>query len=454
MIQNINKKDTTLNKSSEHIEITSFGARDKKLSQDGTSRDIYNIPNSCTKGSKIKMISGIDTLHYFVDFDTKYNLLYSQLIIDYDNNVKNGNPFVFILGKKFKFIRRDKGYYFFREENEFYDIGFKSLRVNRGLEPICVELLYKSIYSIGIEKILETIDETFKGYIGSFKSITRVDINVFVQYDFSNIRENSFATAKSQVRPFYNKGKLETIYIGKRPHLLRLYNKLKELRDKKGDKEPLLIEYFKKNGLNINEHIWNLEFQINRAFLKARSIRTVADTLKNINNLFRYSMEHIRLTDSVVEASMRNKSRISTSYVWDSIKNGFNYNNSQTKIPLDSVAECKTILNHKKIKLKVYQLIDKAYTQNIHITINFFADVLSEYLKDKNIPTPMELGLKNYEYIEETNTVLINLSEEEKDAYVRKQFNTLIDFMKSNRYEIKLSTLELLLKEYKDEYNM
>ena len=63
--------------------------------------------------------------------------------------------------------------------------------------------------------------------------VTRADLNCFVNYDFSYVDKTMFSTRKQRYHTISEHGtstETQTIYVGKPPFMLRLYNKKLELK--------------------------------------------------------------------------------------------------------------------------------------------------------------------------------------------------------------------------------
>ena len=85
-----------------------------------------------------------------------------------------------------------------------------------------------------------------------------------------------------------------------------------------------MYEYFANNGFDLEGDIFNVEFELHRSYLKTYNILTIEDLLSNAVNLFKSSMDDIRLidintlSDNAVEHN--NKHRADTLSIWEEIK--------------------------------------------------------------------------------------------------------------------------------------
>ncbi|WP_171018047.1 hypothetical protein [Aliarcobacter cibarius] len=250
-----------------------------------------------------KILSGIDSLYYFCESNQNYDDLYLEVLDQLENQrgkflkkdiaFENKDLIITINDTPLIFLGVAEGFHWFKDMNDNFKIGFKDKFKNRGLNDIRVQLLAFSIYTIGIKSIIEFINNILlKDYITSYFPITRADLNVFIQSDLSFITKEMFVTRKRKYATISEIGSAnttETIYIGKEPFKLRIYNKTLEL--KKSSKKDLMNEYFLNNDFNITKPIFNIEFELHRTHLKQFNISTIEDLFLNAENLFKQSME-------------------------------------------------------------------------------------------------------------------------------------------------------------------
>ncbi|XOB62964.1 hypothetical protein ACMC56_03965 [Campylobacterota bacterium DY0563] len=345
----------------------------------------------------MKKIYGIDSLYFFFESNEEYDNLYLD-ILDQMEDIKGvfrkkeiqfekKDIHIKINDITLQYLGRREGFYFFKEsQHELFRIGFKDKKDNRGLNDIRVQLQGNGIYTIGINSIIELLKRMLDGYITNFIPITRVDINCFIQYDFSFVKKDMFATRKrkySTINEIGDANSTQTIYIGKEPFKLRLYNKSLELR--KSKKFEIMNEYFLNNDFILEEPIFNIEFQLHRTHLRQYEIQTVEEVLSNVKNLFQNAMDEIRLIDtsSISEANLQNnKYQAKTNSIWEEIKNDFNIESFlQSTISLERVKRKLSIYDEKKFEFEYLGLIRKAYINNLTLDIEYLKEL---YLKAKD----------------------------------------------------------------------
>jgi len=269
----------------------------------------------------VKILSGIDSLYYFIQSNHNYLKLYDDIqkqIEDTQAKFKkeniefeNSDINITIDNTSLNYRGKAEGFHWFRDLNNFYKVGFKKSGTNKMLQDIRVQLQGVGIYTVGIKNLLIMInDELLQNYSTTYYPVTRADLNCFVQYDFSFITRDMFVTRKRQYATISEIGSantLQTIYIGKEPFKLRLYNKTLEMQ--KSQKEEMMKNYFTQNGFDINKTIFNVEFQLNRQHLRHFEIDSVDNLLCNAENVFKVSMDDIRL---IQKDSISNKTAKST----------------------------------------------------------------------------------------------------------------------------------------------
>ena len=332
----------------------------------------------------IKLINGIDSLYCFCESNLDYDDLFLEILdqleykrgtfekkdIEYDYK----DILVEINGVTLNYRGKSEGFHWFKDMNEFFKIGFKDRKTNQGLNDIRVQLQSWGIYTIGIKSLISFIkDELLKGYVTGYMPVTRADLNCFIQYDFSFLTKEMFSTRKrkySTINEIGSATQTQTIYIGKAPFLLRIYNKKEEL--KKSSKKDLMYEHFINNGFNIEQPIFNIEFELHRSHLKQYKILTVDDLLENAVKLFKQSMDDIRLIDinSVSQNELKhNKHNAKTHEIWEYIKESYDIKEFlQTSLPLERVKRAITIYDDLKFKTEIVSVIRRAFVNNLPVT--------------------------------------------------------------------------------------
>ncbi len=294
------------------------------------NNDFTNLPN---------VISGIDTLYYFYESNDLYDDFFLEILDQLEDgkgrfdkrdiSYSNKDLKVSINNQVFEFNGKAQGFYWFTHLDNFLTVGFKDNLTNRGLNDIQIQFTAVGIYTLGIKALLRYVDDIFKDVTTDYKPITRVDLNVFIQSDLSWLDKDMFVSRKrkytTHLKEVSSKYRLQTLYIGKEPFLLRLYDKKEELKNSK--KNELMYEYFLNNGFTKEDDIFNLEFEIHRKYLKTYNIDTVEDLLGHAEKLFKESMNAIRLVDlsTISENSINtaNRYKAETHPLWQHISDSY-----------------------------------------------------------------------------------------------------------------------------------
>jgi len=356
-----------------------------------------------TNFKELKMIFGIDSLYYFCESTIDYDDLYLDILDQIDIikgkfalkeiSYQPSNISINVSNTALTYLGFSEGFMWFKDLNEFFKIGFKDHTKNRALHNIRVQLLAEGIYTIGIKSLIDFIDNMLGEYTTKFHPVTRADLNTFIEYDFSWVSKNMFATRKktySVITEMGNANKIETIYVGRNPFKLRLYNKSVEMvKSKKAD---LMREFFLNHDFDMKKTIFNIEFEMHRAHLKAFNISTVEDVLSNANSLFKRSMEDIRLIDSseVTETDIEhnNKHRATTLPIWNHIKDSFDIKEFlQIDTPLERIKRAAYTYDYYKFKEECIALIRKAHLNSIPISYDEMEDCLNTYVDSLEVST-------------------------------------------------------------------
>lgn len=345
--------------------------------------------------NNVKKIYGIDTLYFFFETNENYDDLFLEILdqledikgkfLKKDIEFENKDLYINLKDMQLNFLGKQEGFYWFKDSNDFFRIGFKDRYKNRGLNDIRVQLQGNGIYTFGISSIIKLLQELLNDYITSYVPVTRVDINCFIQYDLSFIKKDMFVTRKrkySTINEIGDANNTQTIYIGKEPFKLRIYNKSLEL--KKSKKFEIMNEYFLNHNFDLEETIFNIEFELHRTHLKQFNINCLDELFANLKNLFISSMNEIKLIDvnSISESNLTNNKYQATIHpLWNEIINDFNIDEfMQNSIPIERLKRKISIYNESKFEFEYIALIRKAYINNLTLDTEYLNEL---YFKAK-----------------------------------------------------------------------
>ncbi|WP_052433538.1 hypothetical protein [Sulfurospirillum arsenophilum] len=331
---------------------------------------------------QVKSICGIDTLYYFAQSNEAYENAFFDLQSQLEAQTKlhesdaytyaNSAMIVKLGTTALRYLAKDKGVYWFRDINEYFKLGFKNPNIASYQHNIQIQLQGVGIYTIGLKNLLTFInDELLKEITTGLFEISRADLNCFVQYDFGFVTKEMFVSKKKGyhiISEFGNSKRTQTIYVGKKPFFLRLYDKKIELD--KSDKAEIMQDYFTYHGFDLKEPIFNLEFEMHRVHFKNMGIRTLEGLLSNANNLFKTAMDDIRLIDltTISKKDMLNnsKNRAKTLEIWEYIKENYSITEFlQYEIDLKRIPQKRYVYDLPKFITDTHELIHKALNNNI-----------------------------------------------------------------------------------------
>ena len=302
-----------------------------------------------------KAVGGIDTLYYFADISNEnYSKIYQDMILK--EKFFDGFEFLGYSGKNTGFV--GSWFKYSVPTNikvngkivnvDLFRVGFKNPDKQKNVKNVYIQLYAEGIYYYGLEDLLQFIDELFISYglTPSGYYVSRADINIFTDYDFSNIQKEMFKVPSRSVEIITDEylvkedgkanvfftDKLETIYLGSRSSdiYLKIYDKFRELskNDTLGKKFLLMYSYLKENGLD-NTTLWNVEFSLNRKGLLSYGVDTLDDLLQKAGSIFKDLMTKYVFLGYDVEKienyrKTKHLSRLSPHWVWDYLRNSYN----------------------------------------------------------------------------------------------------------------------------------
>ncbi len=386
-----------------------------------------NLPN---------VISGIDTLYYFYESNDLYDDLFLDILDQLEDgkgrfdkrdiSYSNKDLKVSISNQVFEFNGKAQGFYWFTHLDNFVTVGFKDKLTNRGLNDIQIQFTAVGIYTLGIKALLRYVDDIFKEVTTDYKPITRIDLNVFIQSDLSWLDKDMFVSRKrkytTHLKEVSSKYRLQTLYIGKEPFLLRLYDKKEELKNSK--KNELMYEYFLNNGFTREDDIFNLEFEIHRKYLKTYNIDSVEDLLGLAEKLFKESMNAIRLVDlsTISENSINtmNRYKAETHPLWQHITDSYKLKDFlAVDMPLERLKRKNYSYTIENSMKEHVALARKYYIHGGLVDEQFYDEVLEAFQKslepkDDNYPKTVKLETYYEDINEQVNIKELNDLELEK----------------------------------------
>ena len=356
-------------------------------------------------------VSGIDALYYFAQSGGYYDEFYNDILKQIEdkkqefeslNYAYQDNEIVITINEidiKYSGKGRD-GFLWFN--HEFFRVGFKDSEKSSNIHDIRVQLNAVGIYTLGLKSLIEYVNTVFlKGSTLAKQHfpVTRIDVNMFIQHNFNYLCKEMIVSKKknhsANIGEHSSGYELETYYVGKKPFLLRIYNKLKELKTASCIKQETMYNYFGIHGLDINESIFNIEFEMHREFLKEYGIDTIEDALSRSKNLFELGCELIKIIDpssiSEVQLNSNNRRRAKLLPIWEFVST--HYNNEefmQITTPMNKIEKITYRYSLEDARKPLKRVITRLLMHNQAPTLLFFYDVLQDTKESYNLRYEMK----------------------------------------------------------------
>lgn len=371
-------------------------------------------------------ISGIDALYYFAQSGGNYDNYYMNIIDQIEdkkaeftalNYAYNDNDIIIIINSidiKYSGMGRD-GFLWFN--HEFFRVGFKDGEKSQNIHNIRVQLNAVGIYTLGIKSLVEYINtQLLKGSLLStnYFPVTRIDVNMFIQHNFNYLRKEMILSKKkthsANIAERSTGYELETYYVGKKPFLLRIYNKLKELEGASTVKRELMYNYFGINGVDVEKPIFNVEFEFHREFLKQYGIDTIEDALSRSQSLFEMGCDFVKLIDTSLltdaQINSSNRKRADILPIWKYISE--NYNNEefmQITTPMEKIEKISYRYSLEDARKPLKRLMTRLMLHHNTPTLFFFYELLQN--------TKEEFALRdNYKKVQEEHQSETSITDE------------------------------------------
>lgn len=208
--------------------------------------------------------------------------------------------------------------------NDLYEVNLSEFRSkNDDFYPVNIRIKSECLWSYGPERAWENIISWVQNNVGGVKTdkISRIDICVHT---------DNLELSQSDADTFKGKFHNQKIYLfrrkvtgmdfgfGSSSHLAcRIYNKSLEV-EQKGNK-LWFKDIWSQNRMS-DKKVWNVEFQINREFLKEHTIETVRDAFHRLKTMWSFCTENwivkVNLDHTRVE-------RCTINEVWKELQRAF-----------------------------------------------------------------------------------------------------------------------------------
>jgi hypothetical protein len=347
------------------------------------------------------VVSGIDALQYFAQSGAFYDRFYESLMDQIEDkkayfkklNYQYADNDIIVkindIEVQYSGIGRDGFHWFY---HEFFRVAFKDSEKSPNIQNIRVQVNAVGIYTLGLKSQIEYINKVFlKDLTMNIFPITRIDVNMFVQHDFKYLRKEMILSKKkdhhANIAEHASAYELETYYVGKKPFLLRIYNKRNELKQATQIKRELMINHFGINGLNMEQPIFNVEFEMHREYLKTFGIDTVDQALQRAETLFKHACDQVRILDlsTITEDQINtpNRRRAETLPIWQHIKDSYNITEfMQVDTPLEKIEKITYRYSLEDAEKSMKKIITRLLIHHNEPTWLFFLDVFQRAKED------------------------------------------------------------------------
>ena len=364
-------------------------------------------------------ISNIDTLELTFDiFDYDQCMRYWLPILEtakskasnYAHDYISEKVFVKIGNVDYEVLPNGAKGYAYILHNDQYQIKLSRFRSKTPhFHPIKVTCKAMVLWEKGYY-VYQDISNFINDNIGLIKEnqLSRVDMALHIDNLYLTIVDwDSFIGRFKKDQAIRYERKLETFYFGSRKTqsgLCRIYDKTKKVVTHMESWwfHSLWIE----NGLN-PDHVWNVEFEMKRKFLKERNIHTYQDLYDNINGLWQY-LTHEWLTYRIPNHDDDNHSRWKLQPIWLEIQKG--YDNYEYKGKVNRSVQLLKDTSKYTAHLTGYMtsicaLIDHSELDD---AIHYVKSLITAYLKSKDTDFK-EAILEKQQYFEKTGLDIASL---------------------------------------------
>ncbi len=236
----------------------------------------------------------------------------------------SNNHIIQVGNQSFEILSNGSRGYAYILHNDAYEIKIAQHRSNKeSFYPIFIRLKSECLWSMGVEKAWDTIKEWITTNIGDIKSnkISRIDLCCHT--DEMELMADDIETFEGRYcldTIYRNNRRIASVYFGSGATgkvMCRIYDKSLEVKQKR--QKLWFYEVWEKAGLN-PEKVWNVEFQLNRDYLKEVKLESVEDTLESLKSLWKYC------TRSWLTKKQLDHTRIencTTDSAWQSIQEAF-----------------------------------------------------------------------------------------------------------------------------------
>lgn len=268
--------------------------------------------------------------------------------------------------------------------NELYEVDIAQYRSkNEDFYPVSIKVKSDCLWSMGPYKAVDTIYNWVNDNIGKVinNKLSRIDLCCHTdEIQLTAADAENFKGLYYDNNMYFHRRKVNGMNFGSSGTgkvYCRIYDKVLEITKKKS--KTWFYEIWKKNGLDC-KNVWNIEFQINREYLKEHYIETVWQVFDRLGSIWEYCTTKW-LVKTIPDNN--NISRCSINPVWIKVQEAFKDFNAR---PL--------IKRSKQLSADAEAIIPAAYgtfttfaakkgITDVGIAISLFQKLGDAYLRNK-----------------------------------------------------------------------
>ena len=270
---------------------------------------------------------GIDTLHLTIDSDIPSYLLdeLRKQKAEIQSGFADNTLFSFGVSSLFSWSLSRQGIKFYPYHLRCGDV---SLFIGSRKAGTAIPNMRLHVGSISCQDKLKEVLKMFRMWCKRYnivqktEKVSRIDLasDLTVQIDQTNIDSKDHRICRSgKVSYFEADYKLSGFCIGSGDVMMRAYDKIREMSDKKDESKQ---EFFQKKWGDV-PFLTRIEFQLRRGFIKEifPEDSSFAVVNANIKEIWKYlTSDWFRLTDRKVDRSNNHQSRAETSPFWRTVQ--------------------------------------------------------------------------------------------------------------------------------------
>lgn len=244
----------------------------------------------------------IDTLLFFIDIEN-YDDIIDTLTTKLDKKkeeakeaIRNNSSKIVSIeigSMTYEVLPNGKKGYAYILHNDLYEVDIAEYRSrNKDFYPIFIKIKSECLWSYGPYQAWTNVCQWVLDNIGNItdEKISRIDLCCHTD-EFCIASDDLVENFKGQFytqTAYWYRRKVNAMTFGSSASnkiFARIYDKVLEINQRKSKK--WFYEIWKNAGMNCGK-VWNIEFQINREFMKDRNINSVNDAFNNIGSIWEY----------------------------------------------------------------------------------------------------------------------------------------------------------------------